>query len=469
MISVVIPVFNGETYLSEAVDSIIGQTIGFNKIQIILVDDGSTDRSGEICDDYRSQYPNNIIVIHKTNGGVSDAKNEGIKAIEGKYVTFLDSDDLWERDAFDKLISFMSEHEKEIDCASAKIKIFGAKEYEHAMNFKYSETRVIDIDETPKYLITTGGNVIYKSAAIKGMQFNKAVSLGEDMLFNSCFMMGRNKYGIVSDAAFCYRKHEQGDSLSGDNYHNKKWYLDFPEQVLEAIAQRSVSTHGKIRKYDQEMIAYWCRYAIRDKGIHETLTEGEVETFDRIYKRMVSYLDEDVISSMQDTSLYIRNHLLGIKNHENIFSKCVIDGKGRLWYHDQLIFSPKGAGLMSVDSIRFDDGELTIEGATKISRTEGYGNLYAIIDGDEHVTQPIMIGKAFDERYMYDGSIASRTNKYSIKISPKSNCTIKFAILYNDKNEAFDVRVDLNVDKDVLIPHIKIEENKKQLLLHFRG
>ena len=76
--SVIMAVYNVEVYLRQAIDSVISQTLGFEKIQLILVDDGSSDKSGEICEKYASEYPDNIIVIHKENGGVASARNEGL-------------------------------------------------------------------------------------------------------------------------------------------------------------------------------------------------------------------------------------------------------------------------------------------------------------------------------------------------------------------------------------------------------
>ena len=87
-------VYNVEQFLEEAIDSVIKQDIGFkDNVQLILVDDGSEDQSGVICDKYFEKYPNNIKVIHKENGGVSSARNEGLKHVLGKYINFLDSDD----------------------------------------------------------------------------------------------------------------------------------------------------------------------------------------------------------------------------------------------------------------------------------------------------------------------------------------------------------------------------------------
>ena len=91
-ISVVVPVFNVDQYLRQCIDSVLNQKL--NDSEIILVDDGSTDQSGSICDEYQRKW-DNIIVIHQKNGGLSKARNTGILASSGQYIIFLDSDDWW--------------------------------------------------------------------------------------------------------------------------------------------------------------------------------------------------------------------------------------------------------------------------------------------------------------------------------------------------------------------------------------
>lgn len=90
MVSVIVPVYNGEKYLNKCVESLLNQT--YSEIEIILVDDGSTDNSGKICDTYQEK-DDRIVVLHKANGGVSSARNEGLKVAKGKYIAFVDSDD----------------------------------------------------------------------------------------------------------------------------------------------------------------------------------------------------------------------------------------------------------------------------------------------------------------------------------------------------------------------------------------
>lgn len=90
LVSIIVPVYNVEKYLPKCVDSLINQT--YKNVEIILVDDGSTDQSGNICDTYLEK-DNRIVVLHKKNGGLSDARNFGIEHAKGDYYSFVDSDD----------------------------------------------------------------------------------------------------------------------------------------------------------------------------------------------------------------------------------------------------------------------------------------------------------------------------------------------------------------------------------------
>lgn len=100
LISIIIPVYNVEKYLRQCIESVLNQD--YKELEIILVDDGSTDRSGEICDEYANQYMN-IKVVHKKNEGLGLARNTGLEYINGKYVTFLDSDDYIDSNLVSKL------------------------------------------------------------------------------------------------------------------------------------------------------------------------------------------------------------------------------------------------------------------------------------------------------------------------------------------------------------------------------
>jgi glycosyltransferase involved in cell wall biosynthesis len=111
LISIIIPVYKVEDYIRRCVDSILKQTYG--NLEIILVDDGSPDRCGQICDEYAAK-DSRIVSIHKKNGGLSDARNAGMDICKGEYITFLDSDDWVDKNYIEKLYRLLKDTDSDI-------------------------------------------------------------------------------------------------------------------------------------------------------------------------------------------------------------------------------------------------------------------------------------------------------------------------------------------------------------------
>lgn len=111
LISVIVPCYRVETYLPNCIESILNQT--YSHWELVLVDDGSPDKSGNICDDY-ARKDSRIKVLHKENGGLSSARNAGMKLMQGDYVTFLDSDDFLHKDALSTMMSYIEAYDAQI-------------------------------------------------------------------------------------------------------------------------------------------------------------------------------------------------------------------------------------------------------------------------------------------------------------------------------------------------------------------
>ena len=112
-ISVIVPVYNVETYLARCLDSILAQT--YENLEVILVDDGAKDASGVICDAYAAK-DSRVKVIHKENGGLSSARNAGLKAATGEYISLIDSDDWITEDAYAHLMELMEKYRVKLVC-----------------------------------------------------------------------------------------------------------------------------------------------------------------------------------------------------------------------------------------------------------------------------------------------------------------------------------------------------------------
>lgn len=180
LISVIIAVYNPGKYLRACLDSIVNQT--YRNLEIILVDDGSTDDSLRICQEY-AERDNRVIVHHKENSGVSATRNQGIRLAHGDYFSFIDSDDILEIDAFEYLINLIKEHNVD------------AVNYEHYITFPQNETvhklapdnyGLFDKRGAMKqlvYNVAFAWNKLFSKKIIENVWFDEEICRGEDGLF----------------------------------------------------------------------------------------------------------------------------------------------------------------------------------------------------------------------------------------------------------------------------------------------
>jgi glycosyltransferase involved in cell wall biosynthesis len=170
LISVVIPVYNVEKYLIRCINSVINQT--YSNIEIILVDDGSPDRCGDICDEYaKSDY--RIRVIHKGNGGLSDARNVGIKNANGKYITLLDSDDWIDVEFLLKLYSLIKVTNSEIAISNYSVMPQENRNIENAEQKVYLFSNIEAIEHL-------AGDLYLKFVVAWGKLYHRSVFEGID-------------------------------------------------------------------------------------------------------------------------------------------------------------------------------------------------------------------------------------------------------------------------------------------------
>ena len=189
IISVIVPIYNVEQYLPKCIDSIMNQS--FTNIEILLVDDGSPDNCGRICDDYALR-DSRVRVFHKANGGVSSARNYGIEKAMGKYLTFIDSDDWIESDMLETLYGLMIEYKAELSiCGLQKEDEFGNILFyvdEEDVYVENSEETILCLFNKDKYYKYQGWvwNKLYVRELIDKyhIRFNVDIYYSEDRLFN---------------------------------------------------------------------------------------------------------------------------------------------------------------------------------------------------------------------------------------------------------------------------------------------
>ena len=150
LISIIVPIYNVEDYLKRCIDSILGQT--YKNLEVILVDDGSPDKCGKICEEYKL-IDSRIKVIHKKNGGLSSARNNGLDIATGDFIGFVDSDDYIERNMYESLIEALNNNNADI--ATCGI-IREDTNTQHKINIRTPNTEKVylDIDAIREILLS---------------------------------------------------------------------------------------------------------------------------------------------------------------------------------------------------------------------------------------------------------------------------------------------------------------------------
>ena len=301
--SIVSAVYKVEEYLEEYIESLLRQTLDFeHNVQLILVDDGSPDNSGAICDRYAERYPNNIKVVHKENGGVSSARNAGLALVAGEYVGFCDSDDMLSSETLAAVYRFFDAHKEETDVVSIPIELFGAQTGEHPLNANFAGgERVISLDEEWKTLQGTVANLFVKAEAARTMCFITALAVCEGAEQAVRLFLQRPRLGVVCNCCYLWRAHTAAD----DNrlFQNKAWYVNAVRHFSLAISEAAIARYGSVPYFVQNAVAYELQWKLNLQKVPLTvISREEYEEFVRLARKALSYLADEILQAQ--TALY---------------------------------------------------------------------------------------------------------------------------------------------------------------------
>ena len=227
-ISVIMPVYNTEKYLREAMESIIGQTIGFEEnVQVILINDASSDQSDLQCRKIKERYPENVEYISLSrNSGPSFCRNMGIELATGEYVVFTDSDDKWSANAFQRAVQLLKCESDKIDLVSVNLEYFDAYQKPHILNMENAIDIIVDINLDYKKIRTTVPCFI-KSEVAKEYRFNEGQMFKEDTSYINKVILRQQRFGMLADdVKYYYRSRTDRTSLVQGWSGDKRYYLE---------------------------------------------------------------------------------------------------------------------------------------------------------------------------------------------------------------------------------------------------
>lgn len=285
LISIIVPVFNNQQYLAECIDSILAQA--YPNIQLILVDDGSTDCSLSICESYLRR-DDRVLLISQENKGVSAARNAGIQAANGDYIAFVDSDDFVDSQIYNKLIRIIVEDAS--DCA-----VLLPYSVRSPSFYLSNSGRILGSVEAIRELFllrfpTSMWAYLYKAEFVKGLMVSEDVHFFEDFEFNLNFLRRSSKVSLCNEELYFYRVNPVGANGQELNYKRLSCFL-VHERCLSYLSSSEKEVKENFLFFKAHcLLSVVLAYARSSAGVRKVF-KGEVKA------KVFSALKELVFSS----------------------------------------------------------------------------------------------------------------------------------------------------------------------------
>ncbi len=298
-VSVVVPIYNVEKYIKKCMDSLVNQTL--QEIQIIFVNDGSTDESGEIAKEYASKYPNKIIYLEKENGGLSDARNFGMRYAEGEYIAFLDSDDYVENTMYEEMYNkALQENSDYVECDFLweypdKIKVDKRTPYNNKKEM-LTNVRVVAWNKLIKREILEKNNISFP----KGLRY-------EDIEFIYKLIPYLNKVSYV-DKEFVHYVQRNNSIANVQNERTAEVFTIF-DNIIKYYQEK-----GFYEEYKEELEYSYSRILlcsslkrickIKDSKTRKKLIE---ETFEKLYQQFPLWKENKILNNRSIKNMYMKS------------------------------------------------------------------------------------------------------------------------------------------------------------------
>ncbi|WEK68514.1 MAG: glycosyltransferase [Candidatus Chryseobacterium colombiense] len=321
-ISIIVPVYNVENYLAKCLDSLVNQT--YQNIEILIVDDGSTDDSGKIISDFSGKFPEKIKSFYKKNGGLSDARNVGIDNATGDYIGFVDSDDYVVETMFEEMLDLAEKH-------SAEMVICNLQKVDESGNVVQKLTQIPNmpekIDLETHFSVFSdisyfACNKLFKKELFETKRFKKGISFEDIQLIPQLLLECKT---IAQTQNFHYQYLERQNSIS--KTHNEKG-LDILQAVedVEIAFEKSIYSHNKKELKNFQIL----------EGIYTFLAYLAFVKNENLFYEMSDKLDvfrkkkaikiKDILSY----SRFDRNYILSLSVRKKIFYLLFFAGQKKL-------------------------------------------------------------------------------------------------------------------------------------------
>ena len=325
--SILVPVYNVERYIRECLDSLVNQ--GEYDYEIVLIDDGSTDSSGRICDEYHMKFPNLIRVVHQENQGLLMARRSAIRIAKGEYFIFIDSDDYVENTMLLLLDRIIAEHHPDMIVYHADR--YNGEKYSFFRNTLYATSRLIQSDEKADYYkatlmhsISNGmcGKAVAKEIVDIAHDYSefKHVSVGEDLLQSLPLISNAKTIYFLNDILYHYRinpnsvgrvfdfgRYESMRSVEiALNAYSEKWNINDRKNFVarHALVETVWGTLRVLSKTNRSMQGSKCR-SLLDRMENDDYMIGQYKAIDRSYLSIIQRILLGVLYSKRRRTLVV--------------------------------------------------------------------------------------------------------------------------------------------------------------------
>ena len=309
--SVIIPFYNSELYLADAIESIINQTLNFNElVQIILIDDGSSDNSLKIAKNYVKNYPENIELYSQKHKGVGSARNLALEYISGNYICFLDSDDKLSENTLKNVKEAFLQYDT--DVVAVPVAFFERIATEPK---KFSLTGVIDLENHPDRYLASCSSSFFKKSAIGNNKFDENLLCSEENLFLNKILLKSNKYAYINNSIYYYRRRSNYTAIR-DNILLKKEYYNFRiKNYFIELIDFAKSIHGRVPDFINFLIFKHLQDILLNNDILDVLDKDDVLDIFKDLKYILSNVNVDLLYKIPIDKQLI-GFLIAVKNED---------------------------------------------------------------------------------------------------------------------------------------------------------
>ena len=364
-----------------------------------------------------------------------------MKYIEGEYVNFLDSDDTWNLDVFERVYNFFEQHNN-INVVGCRVKFFEAREGYHILDYKFKETKIVNVLEDYNYLQLSMCFSFVRAEVLKDYRFDERLNYNEDSKLIISLMLDTGlKYGIIKEAIYNYRKRNANTSALQTKTQTLNWYFDVPELVYKYLINKSIENYGVVILYVQYYIMYDCQWRIKGE-LPEILNEKEqVEKYKNIIKTYLQYIDDNIIVEQRNLYTEYKLYTLSLKYGRNI-AKELKWKKDGMYFNNLNVYKIKNKSLLKIKFIDIDEDYLNIEGEINCAIPKEDYEIYAITKDE----------KAYDLEYLEDennnreafGEVFLKNRRFIIKVPIKDLKELRIMIKYKN---IYDKRLNLIFEK----------------------